>query len=70
MGEHIGKHEKLPFFVPRAIFHASNHDGITQECPKCHKVFTHYGNLESIGFEQIKGKVYRHKECGQLLDFS
>ena len=65
---YIGKHEKLGY-VPKPIFITSGYDGIVERCPKCKEVFSHYGNLESIGFERVRKKIYRHR-CGQLLDMS
>ena len=65
--EYIGKHAKLEN-VRTPIGGACFHGECWLRCPKCDKAFEVYDTKFERGFTHIRGNIYRHDACGQLLD--
>lgn len=49
---------------------ASFHGESWSKCPRCGKSFEYWDIVHENGFTHLDGKLYRHNECGQVLDMT
>ena len=48
----------------------SFHGESWNKCPRCGKSFEYWDTVHECGFTHVRDRIYRHDECGQLIDMT